>query len=59
MKAYIYIVFYFTSIDRTTVGGIVGGVTGGVILITLVTGMVFCCVCRKKPLQGEIIKRQS
>ncbi|XP_062578726.1 uncharacterized protein LOC134240677 [Saccostrea cucullata] len=37
------------------VGAIVGGVIGGIVLITIVTGIVIYCVCRRKPTQGQVL----
>ncbi|XP_048739201.2 uncharacterized protein LOC125653680 isoform X4 [Ostrea edulis] len=37
------------------VGAIVGGVFGGLLLISLVIGLICCCACRRKPTQGQVL----
>ncbi|XP_048742676.1 uncharacterized protein LOC125656130 [Ostrea edulis] len=37
------------------VGAIAGGVIGGIVLISLLTGLVCWCVCKRKPTQGQVL----
>ncbi|XP_048742684.2 uncharacterized protein LOC125656134 isoform X2 [Ostrea edulis] len=37
------------------VGSIVGGVIGGIVLISMLTGLVCWCVCKRKPTQGQVL----
>ncbi|XP_056000595.1 uncharacterized protein LOC130046519 [Ostrea edulis] len=37
------------------VGSIAGGVIGGIVLISMLTGLVCWCVCKRKPTQGQVL----
>ncbi|XP_048741458.2 uncharacterized protein LOC125655260 isoform X3 [Ostrea edulis] len=43
--------------DGAIVGAVLGGVIGGIVLISLLTGLVCWCVCRRKPTQGQVLNQ--